>query len=111
MAIWEYLKSVKTHPPAEEVYNQVKKTLPRITLATVYRNLKEMAQQGIIQEIPDKILRYDGDTSIHAHFICEQCDKIFDIFGKCGLAKPAATKVGKIKKHQIYFYGICKKCG
>jgi Fe2+ or Zn2+ uptake regulation protein len=111
MAIWEYLKSVKTHPPAEEIYNQVRKALPRITLATVYRNLKEMSQQGIIQEIPDKVLRYDGDISLHAHFICEECGKIYDVFGKCGLIKPASSKVGKIKKHQIYFYGICKKCG
>ncbi len=110
MAIWEYLKGVKTHPSAEDVYNEVKKILPRITLATVYRNLKSMAQEGIVQEISDKILRYDGDTSLHAHFICEKCDKIYDIFGKCGLIKPTSIKVGKIKKHQIYFYGKCKNC-
>lgn len=110
MAIWEYLKSVKTHPSVEDVFQQVKKTLPRITLATVYRNLKEMSRQGIIQEIPDKISRYDGDISIHAHFICEKCNKIYDIFGKCALMKPISTKVGEIKKHQIFFYGICKKC-
>jgi len=54
MAIWEYLKSAKTHPPAEEIYNQVRKALPRITLATVYRNLKEMYSKGLFKKSPTK---------------------------------------------------------
>jgi len=115
IVVLDYLKKVKTHPPAEIIFQEVKKTLPRITLATVYRNLKELASEGLIQEIPAKANRYDGDISIHSHFICERCGKIYDIFGQCGLIEklkvpPLAKKVGKINKHQIYFYGYCKKC-
>jgi Fur family peroxide stress response transcriptional regulator len=110
LAILLYLKSVKSHPPVEIIYQEVKKALPRISMATVYRNLKDLAKQGLIQEISDKTTRYDGDISSHAHFICEKCDCIIDIFGRCSLIKPLKTKVGKIKKHQIYFYGLCKKC-
>ena len=115
IAVLEYLKKVKNHPAAEIIFQEVKKTLPRITLATVYRNLNELAKEGWIQEIPAKASRFDGDISAHSHFICERCGNILDIFGQCRLIKklklpPLATKVGKINKQQIYFYGYCKKC-
>jgi len=106
--ILDFLKSVKTHPSTEEVYLAVKKKLPRISLGTVYRNLKDLKEKGEIQEVFSGVSHYDGDMSPHAHFICEKCDKIFDIFEKIDV--PKKTKVGKIKNYQVYYYGFCKKC-
>ena len=112
--ILDYLKSVKTHPSAEKVYLAVKKKLPRISQGTVYRILNNLKGRDKAQVIPVKgIAHFDGDTSLHAHFICQKCDKIFDIFNicsKCNILEKKRLKVGKIKDYKIYFYGICKKC-
>ena len=108
--ILDYLKSVKTHPSAEIIYSAVKRKLPQISRGTVYRNLKNLREKGKILEIPLGVSRYDGDILPHAHFFCDDCGKIFDVFEKCAILKHKKLKVGKIKKYQIYFYGCCKKC-
>jgi Fur family transcriptional regulator, peroxide stress response regulator len=111
--ILDYLKEAKTHPTAREVYSAIRKKLPRISLATVYRILEDFGEKNQAQKIFLKISHYDGDLSLHSHFICEECQKIFDVFedfnNELGI-KNKKIKVGKIKKYQIYIYGICKKC-
>ena len=109
--ILDYLKSVKTHPSAENVYLAVKEKLPRISRATVYRILNGLKEKGEIVELNfKKFSRYDGDITSHAHFFCEKCKEVFDIFDKFEMPK-LEKKVGKIKNYKIYIYGICKKCG
>lgn len=108
--ILDYLKSVRTHPSAEEVYLNVRKKLPRISLGTVYRNLNLLKKKGQLQEILAAAIHYDGNISPHAHFICQDCQTIYDIFDQCHLLKTKKTKVGEIKQYQIYLYGQCKKC-
>ena len=111
--ILDYLKSNKNHPTAEMVYEEVKKKLPQISLGTVYRILNDFTDKKIIQKIPSDIAHFDGDTSSHAHFICEKCNIIFDVFNlckDCKVLKKKKVKVGKIEKYQIYFHGKCQKC-
>ena len=108
--ILDYLKSVKTHPSAEEVYRKVKKRLPQISLGTVYRILGNAKEKGEVIEVSCKVSHFDGDTSQHIHFICEKCGKIFDIFEEIRLPSQKKVKVGKIKNYQVCFYGTCKKC-
>jgi len=117
--ILEFLRSVKTHPTAEEIYKAVKKKLPQISRGTVYRNLKFLAKKGKILEIFSRVSHYDGDVSFHAHFICRSCDRIFDIFNvteKCELAisefrkKREITTVGEIEGYYLIFYGFCRRC-
>ena len=108
--ILDYLKSTETHPTAEKVYFEVKKKLPQISLGTVYRILNNLKEKGEIQEIPSQVSHFDGNVLPHAHFICQNCQKIFDVFLRCEILKNQKIKVGKIKNYQIIFYGICKKC-
>jgi len=112
-AILEYLKSVKTHPSAKEVYFEVKKKLPQISLGTVYRILNQLKERGEVQEILTSISHYDGDISSHAHFICQKCDKIFDVFDmcrECKIVKRKRIKLGKTKGYNLILFGICKDC-
>lgn len=112
-AILSYLGRVKTHPTAEEVYLETKKKLPRISRGTVYRILGSLKEKGEIQEIPAEVSHYDGEASPHAHFICQDCYRIFDIpleCSNCDVLKKKRTKAGKINKFNIYFYGLCQKC-
>jgi len=112
--IFGYLKSVKTHPTAETVYEEVKKKLPNISQGTVYRVLNNFKDRGEIICIDTKDnVHFDADVSDHAHFICEECGEVFDVMdecSKCGILKNRKTKVGKINSYKINFYGKCKKC-
>ncbi|MCD5384971.1 MAG: transcriptional repressor [Candidatus Pacebacteria bacterium] len=124
--ILKYLKSTTSHPSAEDIYLEVRKELPRISLGTVYRILATFKNKKKIIEIAHEVSRYDANTDPHSHFICESCDNIYDIeipnfkknINKRGHNKASCLKkifgdfikVGKINNYQIYFYGKCKKC-
>lgn len=108
--ILDYLKSVKTHPSAEEVYSAVRKKLPHISRGTVYRILKKFKEKGIVQEVYSFVSHFDGDTSSHGHFICKECGKIYDVFNKKCEVNIKRTENGKVHDCQVYLYGICKKC-
>lgn len=115
--ILDYLKSTEIHPSAETVYLEVKRKLPQISRGTVYRILNDFKERGEIREIPLGVSHYDGDVSSHAHFICQKCGRISDIFDFCRecrfLKRKLRRKKGKISEinsYQMYFYGLCKKC-
>lgn len=113
--ILEELKKVKSHPTANEVYDMVRKRLPRIGLGTVYRNLDLLAEKGIINklEVGGEQKRFDGDTSPHYHIRCVKCNQVEDIFIERakGLEKSAASSCKyKILDHHVQFSGICCKC-
>lgn len=113
--ILEELRKVKSHPTANEVFDMVRKRLPRIGLGTVYRNLELLADKGIIRklEVGGELKRFDGDTSPHYHIRCVKCNRVEDIFIKrnLDLEKNAATCCKyKILDHHVQFSGICSSC-
>ena len=113
--IFEELIKVKSHPTANEVYDMVRKRLPRIGLGTVYRNLNLLAELGIIRrlEVGGEQKLFDGDISPHYHVRCIKCNRVDDIFIKMdrGLEKSAASCCDyKILDHHVQFSGICSKC-
>lgn len=112
--IMEYLKSVKTHPTAEQVYCHVKKELPAISLATVYRNLNAMADSGeIIRFELNKEFHFDADTSCHQHFVCRHCSKVFDVCSS-NVSVYAIRRFSKPGFEpdcvRIMYFGICRDC-
>lgn len=109
-AIKDYLCSVTCHPNAEKVYIAVKKKWPHISKGTVYRNLQQMAARGEIQSLSGKVTCYDGNIHPHAHFICQNCERVIDLHRKFKILDLFKVKAGKIHYSQLYFYGICKKC-
>lgn len=75
------LKKCLNHPSADQLYIEVKKQLPHISLGTVYRNLKLLVKMGKIRQLiftPDR-KRYDYNIKPHNHFRCLACDSIEDI--------------------------------
>jgi len=114
LKIIDYLKSVKTHPNAKTVYEAVRKELPAITLATVYRNLNLLAEQGEILRLEiNNEYRYDGDLCKHQHCICKECGEIFDVFHP-DISDYALRKIEHDDFHpecvNIIYGGTCKKC-
>jgi len=114
LKILEYLRSVKTHPTAETVYEAVKKTLPTITLATVYRNLNHLAETGEINRLLVRgVSHFDADTSCHQHAVCKECGRIIDLH-KNTLIQESLKKIRipgfKPRTVCIMIHGICDKC-
>lgn len=112
--ILEYLKSVKTHPTAEMVYAALKSELPSMTLATVYRNLNHLADEGKISKFDVKcVSHFDGDLSFHLHCVCCDCGKIIDVFdsqAKKTIIKKLESSGFEPETLKIITYGKCRKC-
>jgi Fur family ferric uptake transcriptional regulator len=113
--ILEEPQKVTSHPTASEVFDMVRKRLPRIGLGTVYRNLDLLAEKGIIKKLEagGEQKRFDGDTSQHYHVRCVKCGRVEDIFIERSkeLEKRAASYCNyKILDHHVQFSGICSKC-
>ncbi len=104
------LQSTDTHPSAEWIYNEVKKQIPDVSLGTIYRNLKQLEEKGMIRKVltSDNIEHYDADTSMHCHFICKKCGRILD----CDAETEFRLKNESYDVEDVYvqFYGVCDKC-
>ena len=113
--ILEELGKVTSHPTASEVYDMVRRRLPKIGLGTVYRNLELMADSGMILklEVGGTQKRFDADTSTHYHIRCNSCGKVDDIaLPVQSTINSAAQDVSnyKILSHHIEFIGVCATC-
>ena len=113
--IMEELKKLKTHPTADELYEIVRKRLPRISLATVYRNLDALAEMGMIQriEVSGRQKRYDGNPDRHHHVRCIVCGRVADadVMEDLELDLNSVQANGfKILGYNIEFEGVCENC-
>jgi Fur family peroxide stress response transcriptional regulator len=113
--IIDYLMQTKEHPTAEMVYLHVKNEYPRISLGTVYRNLNLLVSQGKLRRLScgDGLERFDGNTTLHNHFVCSHCGCVMDLdmesFEHINTLA-AVNFQGKIEGNVTYFYGICPNC-
>lgn len=109
-AILACLQSTKTHPSAEWVYAQLKPTIPDLSLGTVYRNLAEFRSSGQIISVGtvNGTERFDADISQHAHFVCQSCGAVLDLFSP-DLPKPQED-CGEVTGYSLVYHGVCKAC-
>ena len=109
------LQRLTTHPTALELFQIVRRRLPKISLGTVYRNLELLAEMAVIQKLATQgtEARFDGDPGSHHHVRCVECGRVDDV---CSLpAEPVhyeVTSLGgyKIVGHRFEFLGICPDC-
>lgn len=108
------LQTMKSHPTANEIYLEMRKTEPKISLGTVYRNLNLLSKNGSIARIDSHhdSVRFDGDTSRHYHFVCNLCGKVVDLMmDQIDLADEVKEACGgEVNDHSLIFYGLCKDC-
>jgi Fur family peroxide stress response transcriptional regulator len=113
--ILRVVKNTKSHHNADWVYDQVRKEIPNISLGTVYRNLKSLAEAGeILQlEIAGRTRRFDGNTESHYHFRCQKCGLMIDLDEPVdhSIEKRIANKAGlKILRQRVELTGLCTEC-
>lgn len=115
LAVYKYLISTTSHPTAETIYNALHKEYPTMSLATVYKALKTLAEVDLIQEINvgEGNFRYDGNAKSHPHIQCIKCGKVEDLgdLSFSDLNKQAENHTSfSILYNKVYFYGICTDC-
>ncbi len=113
--ILDALRAERSHPTAGEVYQSVRNRLPKLSLATVYRNLAKLSEQDLIRRIDsaDGISRYDAVTREHYHARCVRCGKLADVdlTPPTQLDEQARQDSGyQIVGHRLEFVGLCPHC-
>jgi Fur family transcriptional regulator, peroxide stress response regulator len=102
------------HPGARFIYQEAKKKCARLSLSSVYENIKELCRYGIIKslEFDGKENRCEGNLEEHINLICEHCGKIMDYEVPVSLDKKyVAKRTGfMITKNRLEYYGYCGEC-
>lgn len=112
-AILTVLRSTDTHPTADWVYSEVRKTLPNISLGTVYRNLAALSESGEILSINvgDGKEHFDGNHAPHLHLYCQSCGNIVDAHLKTDPFSGICAELNFVPKTPVYLvYGCCESC-
>ena len=108
------------HLTVEEIYDRIRDNDQQISIATVYRNLRLLEEQGMVKKIyvaDDALAFYElSENNIphsHHHLVCRKCGEIYDFEADLldSLEKMIEeTKDFSIEDHRVVFYGICSEC-
>ena len=120
LAILDILAGEPGYASPEKVWREMKNRFGKIGLSTVYRNLEELSEGGLIIKIvhPDRKLYYyfchNREGSHHHHFVCISCRRVLDL-NFCGLEEIERevknNLKGSVVTHLVQVFGICERCG
>ncbi|MGZ8451213.1 MAG: Fur family transcriptional regulator [Candidatus Binatia bacterium] len=112
--VWKAVEHDHSHPTADQVYDRVRRKLPNISLGTVYRNLQKLVALKKLQVLMlGRAQHFDPLVKRHQHFICEVCDRVFDVLveSQPEIRPAKLPETGfTVTSHHSAFYGTCKSC-
>jgi Fur family peroxide stress response transcriptional regulator len=113
--LYEVMQAMPGHPSPEEVYARVKKRVPAISLATVYKNIHLFVERGVLKELSmhHGSLRVELNSVHHHHIVCSHCKAITDIEEKDLGVLPALRELPggfQVERYSIDVIGICAAC-
>jgi len=114
--ILEMVRGSRSHPTAEEVYAAVRKALPSISLATVYRNLDLLVARGLVWRLDfgEGSRRYDGNVGeAHRHGRCLVCGEVVDLPESMVRRLdyvPVTASGFRVVRHALSLEGYCGRC-
>ena len=115
-AVYRYLAATDIHPTADEVFSAVRRDLPGISLATVYKSLETLVGCGLAVKLTytDASSRYDGRTDPHHHARCVACGAVTDIPGELPSREITALRRRAggftITGYRLELSGYCPTC-
>ena len=115
-AILAKIRSTKSHPTADWIYQELKEEHPDLSLATVYRNIALFKEDGVIVSVGtvNGQEHVDGFTHPHGHFVCNECQAVIDIDGPSDQTEIAAyledKQRFKVDRIVLMVYGRCETC-
>ncbi|MCC8016780.1 MAG: transcriptional repressor [Clostridiales bacterium] len=110
IAVYEYICNHKTHPDAFTIYENVLKEHPGFSKTTVYNSLKSLCESGFIipVTIDETRIHYDANISLHGHFKCNCCQKIYDF--DISALQSKGLEDFSVSTRNVYYSGICRSC-
>lgn len=97
-----------------EVHVAARSAVHALGLATVYRTLKLLVDEGVVRTInlPGESARYEmTEAGHHHHFQCNTCRRVYDVLGCPGDMRHLAPRNFEIESHDLTLYGRCSDCG
>jgi Fe2+ or Zn2+ uptake regulation protein len=114
LAIISLLSKDMTHPGAADILKKIRKSLPQVSMSTVYYTLDILKKEGLIQELEfyDQDNRYDINISNHINLICKKCGRIEDLSGGISLSYMQIQQKTDFQPvaMRYEYYGYCKEC-
>ncbi len=98
----------------EEILRLGQKEVSSLNRATVYRNLKLLLEDGLIQKIvhPALGILYERTGKAHHHYFqCRSCNRAFELPG-CVINQSGAVvpKGFIVEDHEVFLFGVCPSC-
>lgn len=115
MKILEVLTQNRVHLTAQEIYDTLRPEIPALSLGTVYRNLRFLADRGQVRELSmgSGHCRYEASREPHYHFMCRACGCVADLelpLQEKLMDLAALLTGGIVESHEIKFSGVCASC-
>lgn len=111
--VMAFLMDHNGHPTAAEIFDGVNRLDPRSSRATVYRNLTDLVEAGLVREVAveGRSARFDVKGLRHHHFICDRCGEVDDMEW-FDLPQPPAESIGKrkVRECELIYRGLCTRC-
>jgi Fur family ferric uptake transcriptional regulator len=98
---------------AQELWKEARRRVPQLGMATVYRQIKRLIEQGWIVPVtlPGEPDRYElAELGHHHHFRCRKCKRVFDIKGCLGDWKRLVPRGFRVESHDVLITGLCRDC-
>lgn len=116
LAICKLITETDSHPTANNIYLELKKQYPSLSLATVYNTLDVLVAIGAVNmlgSIGDDKVHFDGNTIPHINLACVRCHKIVDV--SSDLINQMDTEINqnsgyRLLGSRVLYYGICPEC-
>ncbi len=111
-AIFTCLDGNRNHPTVESIWTESRRSVPDISLDSVYRILDDFAAAGIVRRLEGgRAVRYDPDLTPHDHYVCVRCGTLYDFHHlESGLAADACRQFGSVHSVELVVRGVCKHC-
>lgn len=112
-SIWEAIKQAGRPLTPQEVLDATQQKLPRLGIATVYRTINALMDEGEIRavHIPGQAARYEpAHLDHHHHFYCRECARVYDVAGCALRAAPGVPDGFTVESHEITLVGVCATC-
>ena len=97
----------------EEILQAAKRKTPSLGIATVYRNVKTLVEDGhaVIVDLPGEGPRYElAGKGHHHHFRCRSCAKVFETKACIGKLRNLVPRQFEVTGHDLVLYGRCPDC-
>jgi Fur family peroxide stress response transcriptional regulator len=112
--VYDVLLQKRDHPTAEEVFIRAKKTMPDISLATVYNCLDALVRAGVARQVKIErgAARFCPNMHEHWHFHCTACGGVFDVESPADARAAFPVPRGfQIDQFEVAAHGVCPACG